>query len=141
MSQHHKDAPHNHSLSTNPQREHPSTYFMQDRSSLDEMERLRIQDQLTTAMMGGVLAEQPHPERFEQVLDVGCGIGGWLIEVAKQYPDVKRLVGIDISAIMLAYAKEQAKDQGVNDRVEFRTMDAIRLLEFPANTFNIFLPL
>src|SRR5262249_30880903 len=100
--------------------EHPSTYFVQDRSNVDEMTRLRIQDQMVTAGMGGVLSEQDDPARFQSVLDVGCGTGDWLIEVAKQYPTIRRLVGVDISAKMVEYARGQATEQGVDDRVEFQ---------------------
>ena len=53
-------------------KEHPSTYFVQDRSNVEEMERLRFQDELLTRNMGGVLPEQEHQERFRSVLDVGC---------------------------------------------------------------------
>src|SRR5690349_108589 len=117
--------------------EHPSTYFVQDRSNVDELIRLSIQDQMTTAMMGGVLSEQDDPTRFRRVLDVGCGTGGWLIELAKQYPMIQRLVGVDISSKMLEYARQQVTEQGVGDRVEFQVMDAIRLLEFPSNSFDL----
>src|SRR5437773_1718633 len=89
--------------STNQRREHPSTYWVQDRSNVDEMTRLRIQDQMVTTSMGGVLSEQPDPTIFQSVLDVGCGTGGWLIEAARQYPTMKRLGGVDISAKMLDY--------------------------------------
>lgn len=122
---------------TNPRREHPSTYFVQDRSSEEELKRLHIQDQTITASMGGVLPEQPNPAIFQRVLDVGCGTGGWLIEVAKTYPSISLLVGVDVSERMLAYAQEQAEAQQVSDRVEFRTMDALRMLEFPAHYFDL----
>src|SRR5689334_21717163 len=98
----------------NPKREHPSTYFVQDRSNLDEMIRLHIQDRMLTVGMGGVLAEQTDPTIFQTVLDVGCGTGDWLIEAAKTFPTMKRLVGIDISAKMLDYARTQAEEQGVS---------------------------
>lgn len=120
-----------------PQREHPSTYFVQDRSSQDELSRLQIQDQMLTASMGGVLSEQSNPMSFQSVLDVGCATGDWLIEVAKQYPMIKRLVGVDISGKMLVYARAHAEAQGVSDRVEFHSMDALRMLEFPASTFDL----
>jgi len=91
-----------------PRREHPSTYVVQDRSNEEELTRLQIQDQLVTASMGGVLPEQPNPTIFQRVLDVGCGTGGWLIEVAKTYPSISLLVGVDISSKMLDYARTQA---------------------------------
>jgi tRNA G46 methylase TrmB len=66
--------------------ENPSTYFVEDRSNKEELDRLRIQDQMITAGMGGVLPEQPDPGSFHHVLDVGCGSGSWVIEVAQAYP-------------------------------------------------------
>src|SRR5579885_355490 len=121
----------------NPNPEQPSTYFVQDRASIAEMERLLVQDRLSTATMGGVLPEQPDPGRFRQVLDVGCGTGGWLIELAKTYPGISRLVGVDISHTMIAYARTQADVDQVGDRVEFHVMDALRMLEFPARSFDL----
>lgn len=121
----------------NPHRELASTYFVQDKSDQDELTRVRIQDQMITNMMGGVLPEQPDPTKFEYVLDVACGTGGWLIEVARTYPSIKKLVGIDISKRMIDYARERAKEQQVDDRVEFFVMDALRLLEFPDNYFDL----
>lgn len=124
-------------LPPEPKKEHPSTYFVQDRSSLDELTRLQAQDHLLTASMGGVLPEQPDPTRFRRVLDVGCGTGGWLIEFARTYPHARLLVGVDVSARMLEYAREQAAVQGVSDRVEFHQMDALRMLEFPSEYFDL----
>src|SRR5579884_158650 len=72
----------------------PSTYFVQDRHNKQELKRLIIQDQMITISMGGVLPEQTDPTLFRHVLDVGCGTGGWLIEVAKAYPSMPLLVGI-----------------------------------------------
>ena len=45
------------STSQDPQREHPHTYFVQDRANMEELKRLQIQDQMLTTSMGGVLAE------------------------------------------------------------------------------------
>lgn len=118
-------------------REHPSTYFVQDRSNEEEVLRLQMQDQLITAGMGGVLAEQPHPEDFRSVLDVGCGTGGWLIETARVYPGISRLVGVDVSGRLLDYARAQASAQPIAGRIEFRLMDALRMLEFPAASFDL----
>ncbi|MBA2682751.1 MAG: class I SAM-dependent methyltransferase [Ktedonobacteraceae bacterium] len=118
-------------------KEQPSTYMVQDRSSQEEMERLRVQDQMFTTNMGGVLPEQSDPTRFRRVADVGCGTGGWLIELAEAYPSIKTLVGVDISVRMINYARQQASDQGVSDRVEFHVMDALRMIEFPKGYFDL----
>ncbi len=124
-------------MSNTPDREHPSTYFVQDRESLEEMTRLQIQDQMLTASMGGVLPEQSDPTIFQRVLDVGCGTGGWLIEAAKTYPTMTCLVGVDVSKKMLDYARAQAQAQQVENRVEFQVMDALRMLEFPDDAFDL----
>ena len=127
------------SMSTpiDPRREHPSTYFVQDRSNEEELTRLHAQDQMLTAGMGGLLPEQRDPTIFQRVLDVGCGTGDWLIETAKTYPTISLLVGVDISKKMLEYAGAQAEAQQVSDRVQFRTMDALRILEFPNGYFDL----
>jgi len=110
---------------------------VQDRDNQDEFTRLRLQDQMITTSMGGVLPEQSDPSNFKRVLDIGCGTGGWLIETAKTYPGITQLFGIDISGKMLDYARTQAKATQVSSRVEFVVMDALRMLEFPNNFFDL----
>lgn len=119
-----------------PEREHPSTYFVQDRENQEELTRLRIQDQMITNSMGGVFPEQDASAVFRRVLDVACGTGGWVIEAARQYPDMF-LLGIDVSKRMLDYAREQAAAAQVGERVEFHVMDALRMLEFPDAYFDL----
>ncbi|HEY0752931.1 MAG TPA: class I SAM-dependent methyltransferase [Ktedonobacteraceae bacterium] len=124
----------------NPQEfrpEYSSTYVVLDRANQQELVRMAIQDQLLTTSMGGVLPEQPAPTIFRRVLDVGCGTGGWLIGLAREFPTTALLIGVDISSKMLDYAREQALAQGVNERVEFHVMDVLRMLEFPADYFGL----
>jgi len=116
--------------------ENPSTYFVQDRKSPKELARLIIQDRLLTAGMGGVLSEQPDPTAFRRVLDIGCGTGGWLIEVAQTYPEMS-LVGIDISQRMIKYARTQVEAYHLHDRIEFYVMDALGPLDFPPAGFDL----
>ena len=123
--------------SKEPRREHPSTYPVQDRSNEEELVRLHIQDQMLTTSMSGPLPEQTNPGSIRRVLDVGCGTGDWLIETAKAFPEISLLVGVDISARMIEFAREQAAAQQVVQRVEFRTMDALRMLEFPRSYFDL----
>jgi SAM-dependent methyltransferase len=113
-----------------------SAYVVQDQQSEEELTRLTIQNQMLTTSMGGVLPEQTDPTYFERVLDVGCASGGWVIETAQKYPSIK-LVGVDSSKRMIDYARAQAVTHGVAKRVEFRVMDALRMLEFPNNSFDL----
>ena len=122
---------------SNPQKEHPSTYVVQDRDNQDELTRLKLQDQMLAEQMGGVLPEQSDPTRFRRVLDIACGTGGWLIETAKTYPGITQLFGIDVSGKMLNYARAQAESASVSNRIEFLVMDALRMLEFPTHFFDL----
>jgi len=116
--------------------EYQGTYVVFDRNSQEELRRLTIQDQLITDAMGGVLPEQSDPTIFHRVLDVGCGTGGWIIEAAKTYPEMK-LIGVDISKTHVEYARVQAAAQQVADRVEFHVMDALLILELPPASFDL----
>jgi ubiquinone/menaquinone biosynthesis C-methylase UbiE len=120
-----------------PPREHPSTYFVQDRSNKDEMARLEVLDKMLTTSMGGVLLELPDPTILRRVLDVGCGTGHWLIETARAYPTIEKLIGGDISEKIIEYARAQAESAALNRRVQFQTMDALRILEFPDASFDL----
>jgi SAM-dependent methyltransferase len=110
---------------------------VQDRFNREELERLLIQDRMYTSAMGGVLPEQPDLTRFQGLLDIGCGPGGWLLETAKTTPTLSLLVGVDINEKMLNYAQAQAKALQVDDRVEFHNMDGLRPLGFPAEHFDL----
>ena len=121
----------------NLRREHPSTYFVQDRSNIEELKRLHLQDQMLTRSQGGVLPEQRNPGSFKRILDVGCGTGSWLIAVARTYPTTEILIGGDISRTLVEYARTEAEAEHVGDRVGFRMMDALRMFEFPTNYFDL----
>ena len=117
--------------------EYGGTYFVQDRSNEEELTRVALQDQMLTTGMGGVLPEQRQATSLQRVLDVGCGTGSWLIEAAKRYEGMTQLVGVDVSERMIEYAREQAEAQQVSERVQFRTMDALQMLEFPTDYFDL----
>ena len=116
-------------------RDDSNTYTMQDRFNREELERLLIHDQMFTDALG-VLPEQSDPTRFQSVLDIGCGPGGWLREAAKAYPNLSRLVGVDINEKMINYAQAQTKALQLDDRVAFHTMDGLRPLDFPDAHFE-----
>ena len=124
-------------MSTDPHREQASTYPVQDRSNLDEIARLDLQDTMLNAGMGGVLPELADPSHLRRVLDVGCGTGGWLLETAKTYLNIEKLVGVDISSKMMEHAREKAQAQQLDGRVQFQTMDALRILDFPPASFDL----
>ncbi|MFC7234565.1 class I SAM-dependent methyltransferase [Halosegnis marinus] len=79
------------------------------------------------------LAARPRRKQFGdvdgRVLDVACGTG----RTFRYVPDTARLVGIDLSADMLARAREKATELGRD--VELKQMDAQRL-SFADDSFD-----
>jgi ubiquinone/menaquinone biosynthesis C-methylase UbiE len=100
-----------------------------------EMARLMLMDRLLTQAMGGPAPEQTDLSPISQVLDIACGPGGWLFDLATQYPQM-RAVGIDISELMMAYATRLATTQHLTN-VQFRVMDATKPLDFPDESFDL----
>src|SRR5205823_2297222 len=60
------------------------TYFV-DPEAGAELSRLMHQDRLMTQALEGPLPERQDMEKMEMLLDVACGPGGWVLEVARQY--------------------------------------------------------
>lgn len=69
----------------------------------------------------------------KKVLDYGCGNGVHSIFPARQGAEV---IGIDLSETSLKIARERAKKEGVEDKIEFLLMDC-ESLKFPDNSFDI----
>lgn len=118
--------------SSSSQNAHP--YFIEAENAA-EMARLMHQDRLLTKSMGGVFPEQLDISRVNTALDVACGPGGWILDVARTYPHIEA-TGIDISTIMTGYANAQAQTQGLNN-AKFQVMNALKPLEFPDNSFDL----
>lgn len=124
-------------MPTEPTREQPHTYIVQDQNNLEELQRLEIQDKMITTAMGGVLPELTDHSHLQRILDVGCGTGAWLLETARTYPTIEKLIGGDINSKMLEYARSQAESSGFGGRVQFRKVDALRPLDFPSGFFDL----
>lgn len=83
-------------------------------------ERQQIQD-LVLAPVSRILIERAGIAPDAHVIDVGCGCGATTIEVAKRLGPAGHVLGVDISAPMLARARELApKDASI----EFILADA-----------------
>ena len=61
--------------------------------------------------------------RGQRVLDIGCGCGQTSLQLAERVGNDGRVLGLDISAVMLQRARERAKQAGLSN-LEFRNADA-----------------
>jgi ubiquinone/menaquinone biosynthesis C-methylase UbiE len=111
-----------------------STYVL-DNESAAEMARLMHQDRLLTKGMGGLFSELGDVSHLHDILDIACGPGGWVLDVAYQYPKMN-VVGVDVSRIIIEYAKAQAWSQGL-ENASFRIMNVLNGLDFPDNSFDL----
>jgi len=57
----------------------------------------------------------------QRVLDIGCGWGGFALDLARQY-DIK-VTGVALAPDQIAFCKERAEAAGLADRVTFELMD------------------
>jgi ubiquinone/menaquinone biosynthesis C-methylase UbiE len=94
-----------------------------------------IRDRYFSAALGGLVAQGlPMPE-ISSVLDVGCGLGDWVVSMARSYPTLS-IMGIDSSERNLREAQRRAHWSQTN-RVAFRRMDVTKPLELKDNTFDL----
>jgi ubiquinone/menaquinone biosynthesis C-methylase UbiE len=109
-------------------------YFI-DATSGAEMTRLINQDRLITEAMGGLFSERSDIDAMHAILDLGCGPGQWVLDVAYEYPKIA-VTGIDICNMMIEYARAHARVQGL-DNAHFQVMDITKPLEFGDNSFDL----
>lgn len=73
------------------------------------------------------------PREGHQLLDVGCGLGDDVRNLARRVSATGRVVGIDGSAVMIAEARHRSK--GLNLPTEFVIGD-VQHITFPDNSFD-----
>ena len=74
-----------------------------------------------------------HVEKNDAVIDIACGTGAQVFELAKL---CNKVVGVDLSDSMILFA--QKKQEALNIKnVEFKITDATRLSEFSDKSFDI----
>jgi ubiquinone/menaquinone biosynthesis C-methylase UbiE len=109
--------------------------YVMDSESATEMARLINQDRVMTETMGGLFSERNgNLTGIQTILDIGCGPGGWVLDVARAYPD-RRVVGVDISNMMIEYARTLAFSQRL-DNAEFQVANVHVPMSFDDNTFD-----
>lgn len=100
-----------------------------------EMARLSNQAGFVTQSLGGLLPQRISLSTVSTVLDIGCGPGEWTFKMATEHPHMQ-VTGIDISRLMMEYARVQAERQQI-ENIHFRVMDACQPLAFPDNSFDL----
>ncbi len=115
--------------------ERENTYLF-DAEDSTEMARLLHQDVLATRSMGGLFSEREGDlTGIQSILDVACGPGGWVLDVAREYPEVE-VTGIDISERMINYARAHAQARGLPN-AHFEVMNILEPLKFADGSFDL----
>ena len=109
-----------------------TTYFA-DADNAGEMARLLKQARFATKGLGGLFPRQLDVSAVQDVLDIACGPGEWVLAVADAYPAL-RVTGIDKSAIMIQFARSISQEVSP---VRFEVMDALAPLAFPDASFDL----
>jgi SAM-dependent methyltransferase len=91
-------------------------------------------DQLVSGP-GRVALERAAPRAGEKVIDVGCGCGATTLELAEHVGRTGRVLGLDLSAPMLARARERAAAAGLAN-VALERADA-QLFPFAAGAADL----
>jgi len=111
-----------------------NTYIF-DTESAVEMARLINQGRIITVAMGGPLSGIPDLPARAQIIDLGCGPGGWVLDVAYANPDAE-VAGVDISKTMIDYANARARSQQLTN-ASFGVMDIRQPLDFSDASFDL----
>src|SRR6266536_376032 len=112
--------------------------YIFDRESSAEIARLTNQDRLVTRAMGGPLSGLPdgyHLPEQASVLDIACGPGDWVLDVAYASPDFE-VAGVDMSRSMVDYANARARSEGLAN-ASFGVMDITYPLDFADASFDL----
>ena len=111
--------------------------YVFDPENAAEMARLINQDRLATEVIGGIFAglSPMTIESLHTILDMACGPGGWVLDVAFAHPTME-VAGIDISQTMIHYAIARARSQGLSN-ASFEVMDIKKPIEFSDASFDL----
>lgn len=100
--------------------------------SLDEQERLRSQARFAEHS----IYQRIDFSEVERLLEVGCGVGAQSEILLRRFPNIKKLIGIDLNSRQLTTCKNYlAQIPYAKNRYEIKKMDASQM-EFPARSFD-----
>jgi len=107
-----------------------NTYIFNSESTSADINRLTVQDRLITQKMGGLLPDSVDPSKIHDVLDIACGPGCRVLDLAYLYKNMK-VIGVDINERMIKHANERKLPNA-----SFQVMGVRQLLDFPDSTFD-----
>jgi ubiquinone/menaquinone biosynthesis C-methylase UbiE len=122
---------------SSPTSKNENVYFV-DVENTAERERLTRQGRFLQAGLQGHLPEQmptPGTSGTLDILDIACGDGAWVLDVARAYPQAT-VTGGDLSRTAVAFAQERAEAQGISN-ARFRVLDALKPFDIPDNSFDL----
>lgn len=102
-----------------------------DDGNATEIARLILQDRLLSQIMPQIVPKA----KLRRALDIGCGPGGWVIDVAHHFPK-STIIGIDISPATIPYTSDLAALHGFKN-CQFQLMDALKPLAFSDQFFDL----
>jgi len=111
----------------------PSSTYFAEVENVAEMARLLKQACFTTKGLGGLFPRDLDVSVVQDVLDLACGPGEWVLAVAQAYPAMG-VTGIDKSETMIQFARSLSQAV-VNTR--FEVGDALAPLAFPDESFDL----
>ncbi|MHA1265566.1 MAG: methyltransferase domain-containing protein [Candidatus Helarchaeota archaeon] len=95
-------------------------------SSQHMLEIVNIIAPLANYIVPVLFTEVPLLKEEPYILDVGCGIGYYLVTIAKQNPKM-RGIGTDKERLLIQKAEELVLSKGLQDRIRFMQADILNL--------------
>ena len=120
--------------SSNNDAKQSSNFIMEENST--QLAWLFNLDSNLTRIMGGLFPERDDDlEGIHSVLDLGCGSGGWALEIARLYPHIE-VTGVDINKSLIEYVRAHAKAQNIKN-AHYQIMNILEPLPFPDASFDL----
>ena len=118
----------------NNQPQQSSTFIMPESSS--QLAWLFNLDSNLTRAMGGLFLERDDDiTGIHDILDLACGSGRWVLEIAHLYPHTQ-VTGVDINKSLIEYVRAHAKVQGIKN-AHYQVMNILDPLPFPDASFDL----
>jgi tocopherol O-methyltransferase len=99
------------------------------RAGTDKINRRQAQIDLIEELLNWAKVSQA-----EQIIDVGCGIGGSTLYLAQKFQS--KATGITLSPVQASRARERAKEANLDLKVQFQVADALNM-PFEDNKFDL----